>query len=633
MLIRPKDAPIRQGAKLRHIVLDEAHTYDRRGTLGQDRSCCCGRVMLGFGVRPEEVTFIATSATFGDGSEEALRDFMAGISGRSTADVKVIQGHPQRPALPAPTSASWPPLDLLEQQSPAERYATLVASGPVQALRAQVGDEGRTVQDLKEGLSPQYPDAPQTGTEWLRFFDRAAEARPAGADEQPFLPVRAHLFGRTLPGLWACANAACPERPGIDDAGTDWPFGRVFTDEQPTCGCGFLVFPLILCDGCGAEYLDTEEDRATSKLRPARDTWRSGLDDDDDEPDEASDSADDGELAEQTVMEATGRSPHLQLSRKQLIRRLPAGQLTRSGTLELAGFDFRTGATTGDVEAVVVVTTRDEDKLRCVHCDHAPPHRATGFTRPFLSPNFALAVTTPTLLAALEPMAPGQPSRGRRLLTFTDSRQGTAWYAARQQQDAELQALRSLVYRCLWTRQRVDTDEREDLEGKLQAYLSTPALRRRFQREIEDLQARLGGPGLHPCAGKRYATTWQGGQTSKPRIADAFFSTLPTKLRSSSTSTSTSCSCASSLVGPSMGGPSRPLAWRGSSISSRCGRVQGSGNSSAARWLSGTTSSTWASTWSCGPRGPSRSTSARNAAGWACVTSSASCSPHRPERR
>lgn len=500
MLIRPKDAPIRQGEKLRYIVLDEAHTYG--GSNAAEIALLLRRVMLGFGVRPEDVTFIATSATFGDGSEDALRDFMAGISGRSTADVKVIQGHPQRPALAAPTSESWPPLALLEGQSPVERHATLVASRPAQALRDVVGDEGRTVQALKEMLSPQFPEAPQTGAEWLRFFDQAAEARPAAADEPPFLPVRAHLFGRTLPGLWACANAACPERPGIGEAGADWPYGRVFTDEQPVCECGHMVFPLIQCDGCGAEYLDTEEDKGTGTLRPARDDWRTGFDDDDDEADEASDAADDGEAAEQTLLaEASAPSALPRVSRKQLIRRVLPGQATRTEHLDRAGFDFRTGKWDAQGDVVVVVSARNDPsgKLRCVHCDHVPPHGATGFTRPFLSPNFALAVTTPTLLAALEPKDSSLPSRGRRLLTFTDSRQGTAWYAARQQQDAELQALRSLVYRCLWTKQRVDASERTDLEGKLQDYLSLPpGLQKRFQNEIEGLQAKLAGSSLQP---------------------------------------------------------------------------------------------------------------------------------------
>jgi hypothetical protein len=62
---------------------------------------------------------------------------------------------------------------------------------------------------------------------------------------------------------------------------------------------------------------------------------------------------------------------------------------------------------------------------------------------------FSLSVILPTLLefAPDEPCKPAElPYRGRRLLTFNDSRQGTARMAARLQQESERSRVRGLVY-------------------------------------------------------------------------------------------------------------------------------------------------------------------------------------------
>lgn len=62
MLVRQTDAPIieKSKGKLRWIILDEAHTY-----LGSPRSLHFNlrRVMQAFDVKPEDIRFVATSAT------------------------------------------------------------------------------------------------------------------------------------------------------------------------------------------------------------------------------------------------------------------------------------------------------------------------------------------------------------------------------------------------------------------------------------------------------------------------------------------------------------------------------------------------------------------------------------------
>ena len=78
--------------------------------------------------------------------------------------------------------------------------------------------------------------------------------------DEPFLPLRGHLFQRTVSGLWACANSACSGRTGtaLDQPG--WPFGAVFLERREHCRhCGNPVFELVQCGECGAEYLAAAE--------------------------------------------------------------------------------------------------------------------------------------------------------------------------------------------------------------------------------------------------------------------------------------------------------------------------------------------------------------------------------------
>ena len=81
MLIRRDDRPIltKSQGMLRWIVVDEAHTY--LGSQAAELSLLLRRVMIAFGVRPEDVRFVATSATIGGA---------AGIAGAGSSEVVIV---------------------------------------------------------------------------------------------------------------------------------------------------------------------------------------------------------------------------------------------------------------------------------------------------------------------------------------------------------------------------------------------------------------------------------------------------------------------------------------------------------------------------------------------------------------
>ena len=65
MLVRAEDRPLIDAShgKLKWIVLDEAHSLV--GAAAAEIALLLRRVLLAFSVRPEDVRFVATSATIG----------------------------------------------------------------------------------------------------------------------------------------------------------------------------------------------------------------------------------------------------------------------------------------------------------------------------------------------------------------------------------------------------------------------------------------------------------------------------------------------------------------------------------------------------------------------------------------
>ncbi|WP_432745275.1 helicase-related protein [Methylobacter sp. G7] len=115
------------------------------------------------------------------------------------------------------------------------------------------------------------------------------------------------------------------------------------------------------------------------------------------------------------------------------------------------------------------------DSETCGHCGFVPDHGKSGvFRRCLLGTPFYVSNTVPTLLEFCQdgknPLE--SPGRGRRLITFTDSRQGTARLAVKIQQDSERNRLRGLVYEMVAKQAGTVSDiERNELEKARNEFL------------------------------------------------------------------------------------------------------------------------------------------------------------------
>lgn len=478
MLVRPDDAPILTASRgrLRYIVIDEAHTY--MGSMAAELALLLRRVMNAFEVDPKTVRFVATSATLssddsGDAVED-LRSFLADIAGQHSDGVEVIRDERAIPALPTvPVVGDIPNLEAVASMPPEERFQTLCGHAAPLALRRVLVDDGaHQVRELVRRLDRDGLELAPDGV--VRLLDLCRSAVPATADGDPpadaFLPLRGHIFARGLDGLWTCLNPHCPGRAdGPLDSGA-WPFGAVYSGQRGACtACGGPVFEVALCQQCGTEVLPARLCEGSDGFELASAIAYDALADPPaeteelqtgDDVDAADDDGDDDDAA-----------PHVDLDQVRL--------LVRAEPMERASVELDPRVPldpkSGDVDpqdggsVFGMVRAGPDGRMHCPHCGKGDTRDRLFFRSCRTGRNFILGVSVPVLLEhmrAEEP--PGDlPLQGRRTISFTDSRQGTARFAARSQGEAERNYVRSFIYHQVMSEQGTDPTEVARLEREL----------------------------------------------------------------------------------------------------------------------------------------------------------------------
>lgn len=446
MLVRTADAPILEHSqgKLEWVVLDEAHTYV--GSQAAEAALLIRRVLFGFGVTPEQVRFVATSATIGDPEGEAgqkLRRFLADVAGVPLDRVYLVAGSRDIPTIISTANNGEQSLDDLRAIEPEleqsdSRYQALERHPIARRVRDLfVAGKGRgqaPIARLSEVCASLFGNAEEfagsrqhEALRWLDLLSGTRRAAGASGDEDvTFLPLRAHLFHQTLPGLWACADSACPEKSGTALADPEWPFGQLFFEPRKHCSCGSPAYDLVSCDDCGTVHLLAGDQRGVlTHLQHGAALDEFELDS---EPD-----ADDAEqyAAEGMQEEVLIVNRHFSKVGPMHVERL-SRRITESSQEALT----------------LLVHEDDKDGLICPACEGHRVSKAPLFQHSRIGAPFLLSSILPTLLEfAPDGEHPADhPYRGRRLLTFNDSRQGTARLAARLQQESERSRVRGLVY-------------------------------------------------------------------------------------------------------------------------------------------------------------------------------------------
>ncbi|WP_189347414.1 MULTISPECIES: DEAD/DEAH box helicase [unclassified Mesorhizobium] len=468
MLIRQKDAPILRASQgtLDFVVLDEAHSYV--GAQAAEIALLLRRVALAFGRKPEELRYVATSATIGGPDAAELRSFLRDLSGAPEQNIHVVRGvRASLPASPA-LNSNLIELDEIAGMEPLQAGEIFAKSAPLRVLREQfragaiVGWSGWSAQARQIGGADVDPR--RLLVEASRAKDPHSDPALASAGGDSILPVRLHLFHRTLSGLWACVNPTCPGRPAASEA-ADWHFGAVFLESREHCShCGSLVLEWAYCIQCGDGALKAEETADGSHLV----AWTGGTGD--------------GEF-EQTLDrdETFGAEDDTQddapLTTSPVVNRRYLGARGARPS-PIIRFEPKTGAIVETVDGAGLPTTASRHVGECPCCGWAPKKvdLEAGVLRSLVAgAPYLMSQITPGLVGHLSPKPDADeplPLDGRQLITFTDARQGTARHAANLQVASERGFVRSFLYHFVQDRPVRDDQAIAAIEAKLKRLAS-----------------------------------------------------------------------------------------------------------------------------------------------------------------
>ena len=257
------------------VVLDEAHLY--RGAAGAEVGLLLRRLRDRLGVPPSRLQVICATASFDDHAYAPL--FGAQLSGlpadsfipiSGTLDLRtdssIGSGHD------ADVLASIDLQKFYRATTDTERLAVLqtlldyrhVAGdlSPEAALHHALAEfkpmgllinntmkQAIPVADLGHQLFPSAaPDKADAAVTVLMALGSVARLDPKTPG---LLPCRIHNFFRGLPGLWVCMDPDCSE---IDEDEKDDICGRMYSQPRDTCECGARVLELYTCRNCGTAY-------------------------------------------------------------------------------------------------------------------------------------------------------------------------------------------------------------------------------------------------------------------------------------------------------------------------------------------------------------------------------------------
>lgn len=437
MLVRQVDAPIleksRQTGSLRWIVLDEAHSYI--GSQAAEIALLLRRVVHAFGKKPEDIRFVATSATIAsDKAAEELRCYLADLAGVPKEQVLVVSG--SRDFLPISVADGRQSLaDITSIKDETERFAALCQSVIATTLRncLTANTQPYTLNQLIQAtqaylLSDSLYEQQREVLDWL---DVMTQTKPS-ENAEPFLKLRLHLFQSMLHGLWACADRHCSKKEGYLK---DWLFGQVYLNRRTKCDCGAPVYELVLCQDCGTSHLMAQEHNGILQQCDTYITDEFALNP---EP-AANDEEDSGD-------DVNSISDGLQFISRNKVLAAPVDMQSENYTVQK--IDKET-AQIGVQQGKAFELALDYSPHACCSACGKENQRMPFYRGQYLGAPFYVTHAVPTVLefcsdAENDPQS--LPARGRRLITFTDSRQGTARMAVKMQQEAEYSKLRGMVF-------------------------------------------------------------------------------------------------------------------------------------------------------------------------------------------
>ena len=472
MLMRPVERPIFEMTRLFLeanpeekflVVLDEAHLY--RGASGAEVGLLLRRLRDRLGIPEARFQVICATASFND--RRRAPQFGAQLSGLPADTFLTITGSLARRAHDDVGSAEdayvLASVDLqayYRAATDSDRLEIIrglleyrhvpVAGGSSQALFSALGEFGPMsrlinatmeqavpVVDLAKDLFPAAE--PAKGEAAVTALMALGSVARAEAESPGLLACRIHSFFRGVPGLWVCMDPNCEQ---LEAADRDGICGRMYGQPREFCDCGARVLELYTCRNCGSAYARayTDDVELPSAL------WA--------EPG-ASLRVAEGETSPLVALDLLLEEPALPELAEPADYDLVTGRVNppvlgrRTRRVHLRG-DRLSDSTDEDRDLMADLESRGQF-VPCAVCgekarfgrSYVQDHQTKG-DQPFQAlVAQQLKIQPPSPVEA----TPFAPLQGRKVLTFSDSRQVAARLAPNLQMYSVRDSLRPLIVR------------------------------------------------------------------------------------------------------------------------------------------------------------------------------------------
>jgi DEAD/DEAH box helicase domain-containing protein len=215
------------------LVVDELHLY--RGTQGAEVALIVRNLLDRLGLEPDssQVRVVGTSASLEGEGLEYLESFF----GLPRASFVVIPGRARTVTAELPLEPS-----AVDTELQSHGFVGGIDKAIARACWDERSGSSRAtpLRDIRRRLLGEASDAALL-TEILESLSKNPQPQQ--------IPFRAHIFMRTMRGLWACADPACTE---VSDKGrASRPFGQLYLRPMQFCPCGGRVLDVLYCNQCG----------------------------------------------------------------------------------------------------------------------------------------------------------------------------------------------------------------------------------------------------------------------------------------------------------------------------------------------------------------------------------------------
>ena len=247
------------------IVIDELHTY--RGTAGTEVSYILKNLLyrLGLDKSPEQIRFIASSASLGDDSDNSVterNEFISDFFGIPLNDIKDKFDVIPDPKLEIKEDAPFDEAAINQLRVFDKDKSKLTAATALKFLSefgiknkirwASLNFEGKyqatSIDEITKKLLPNNPELAEI---FFLTINEAIRAKDGRAEQ----PLRVHYFFKNISNLWICSNRECTEAKKLSFYDSSRKFGKLYAYPKQRCNCGSKILEALVCRQCGEIFL------------------------------------------------------------------------------------------------------------------------------------------------------------------------------------------------------------------------------------------------------------------------------------------------------------------------------------------------------------------------------------------